>query len=155
MTARIGSRTASALCGERAPLLGRELDLVDLLESRASELAGNAEEEIPQSVLALQPRGARKNALLVLGDRLAHLHRCGRRRVVRGAGLEVLDDLSAAGAGARDDRVELVLGDELRDRDAAHAGVRDEWHHRVAVSAEHHRLDVAHRDVGASARKLR
>ena len=49
--------------------------------------------------------------------------------------------------GAVDDRVELRLVQQLRDRDAAHGRVGDQRHHRVAVPAEHHRLDVAHRDV--------
>ena len=82
-----------------------------------------------------------------LHDRLDHLHRAGRRRIVRRAGLEVLHDLGAAVARALHDRVELLARHELRHRDPADRRVGDERHHRVAVPAEHHRLDVAHRHV--------
>ena len=75
----------------------------------APELARHAEEQALHAVLALEPRGARQDALLVVHDRLGHLHRAGRRRVVRRAGLEVLHDLGAAVARAVDDRVELSL----------------------------------------------
>ena len=79
----------------------------------------------------------------------------GERRVVRRAGLEMLHDLGAAVARAIDDRVELACVHQLRDRDAAHARVGDQRHHRVAVAAEHHRLDVPTETSSASARKAR
>src|ERR1051325_5991886 len=50
-----------------------------------------------------------------------------------------------AAARARDDRRQLVRGDELLDGDAVDGAVADHRHHRVAVSAQHHRAHVLHR----------
>jgi hypothetical protein len=61
---------------------------------------------------AREVRGAREDALLVEEVRLGHRDRA--RRGVVGAGAHELDDLAAAAAGAIDDRVEALLGDELR-----------------------------------------
>ena len=48
--------------GESVALLSSQLDLDDLLQTTAAELARHAEEETGHSVLALEPRGARKDA---------------------------------------------------------------------------------------------
>src|SRR3712207_8924950 len=48
----------------------------------------DAEEEVAHPVLALQPRGAGEDALLVLHDGLRHLHRAGGGRVVGRARLQ-------------------------------------------------------------------
>src|SRR5690348_13361998 len=116
---------------ERRTLIRGQLDLVDLLEPLAAELARYAEEEILQPVLAREPRGARENAMLVERDALAHLHRRGGRRVVGRARLQVLHDLRTAGARALDDLVERLAIEQLRHRNAADRRVGDEGDHRV------------------------
>src|SRR6185437_7819074 len=106
---------------ERGALVVGERHLEDLFEAAATELAGHAQEYPLVSVLALQPRGARQDALPIEGDCLAHLH--GRRgwRVVGRTGLEILHDLAASTARTLDDRVQLSLVEQLRHRNPAHA----------------------------------
>src|SRR5207237_10080431 len=108
---------------------------------------GNAQKEAGHSILSLQPRSAWQYSLLIEHDRFAHLHRSRGRRVVSRASLEVLHDLSAAVAGPIDDRVQLRLRNQLGGRDPTHRRVGDKGHHRVAVTAEHHYLAVAHRNA--------
>src|SRR5688500_12486393 len=67
---------------ERRFLVRGEVDLDDLLEAFASELAWDAEEEPFHAVFPLEPRGARQNPSLILNDRFRHLHGAGRRRVI-------------------------------------------------------------------------
>src|SRR5262245_37797313 len=69
-------------------LVGLELDLVDLLDSRRAEPHGDPDEASRDPVLALQIGRAREDLLLVLEDRVHHLD--GRRRggIVGRAGLE-------------------------------------------------------------------
>jgi hypothetical protein len=82
---------------------GSELDLDDLLEAGRAQLAGDADVVALDAVLALEVDGAGDNLLLVLEDRFDHLDGGGGGGVVGAAGLEVLDDLRAAVAGALDD----------------------------------------------------
>src|SRR5688572_24391251 len=65
---------------EIGALLRRELDFEDLLESLSAELAGYTEEEAGHAILPLEPRRARQHTLLVVHDRVGHLHRRSRRR---------------------------------------------------------------------------
>src|SRR4051795_11328368 len=101
---------------ERSLLLLGERDLDDLLNPVAAELHGDADVEVVEAVLAGQIRGARKDFAFVFQDRFDHLHRRGAGRVPR-RGLEEIDDFRAAVAGARDDRVDALLRNELGDRD--------------------------------------
>ena len=104
--------------------------------------------------------GAGKDLLLVLEDRFDHLDGGGRRRVVGAAGLEVLDDLGAAVAGALHELLEASGRDQLGDGNAGDGGVARERHHGVAVAAEHEGGDVFDADVqlfgdeGAEARRV-
>ena len=95
--------TAAALFFRAASSSACELDLDDLLEAGRAQLAGNADVVAVDAVLALQISRAGKNLLLVLEDGFDHLSDCGRGGVVGAAGLEVLDDLGAAVAGALDE----------------------------------------------------
>ena len=58
------------------------------------------------------------------------------------------------------DRVDRRLGHQLGDRNAGDRRVARQRHHRVAVAAEHERVDVLdrhaqlHRDEGAHARRV-
>src|SRR5437868_8526286 len=91
---RLADRLRALL--QRRALVARELDLDNLLETVATKLAWDAEEEVLHTVLALQPRGTRQNAPLVIHDGLGHLDCARRRCVVRRAGLEVFHDLGTA-----------------------------------------------------------
>src|SRR5829696_92807 len=116
--------------------------LDDALEAASPQFAGNSTKHIAETELTLKPGRAGKYAFLVQGNRLDHLHRSGTRGIVRRAGLEKTHDFRAAVASTVDDSVELLLVYELGDRDARDRGVRDQRHHGVPVSAEHHGLDV-------------
>ena len=73
-------------------------------------------------------------------------------RVEGRAGLQQVDDLAAALAGALDDRVEPRLRrpahlDEVGQRNAGDRRIAHQRHHVVAVAAEHEGGDVLDRDV--------
>src|SRR4051812_13127285 len=59
----------------------------------------------------------------------------------------MLYDLRATAAGPIHDRVQFRLWHQLRNRDPADRCVGNERNHGVAVTAEDHRLYVAHRDI--------
>src|SRR5574341_159510 len=127
---------------ERRLLVRRERDLDDLLDARAAELHRHADVEPLHPVLAVQVRRARQDLLLVLEDRLEHLDRRGGRRIVRAPALEERDDLRAAVGRALHERVDRVLRQELRDRDAGDGRIARQRHHRVTVAAQHEGRDV-------------
>src|SRR5690606_20150257 len=119
---RLANRLGRPLeCGS---LLGGKLDLDDLLEPLAAELTRHPEEETLHAVLALQPGGAGEDTLLVLDDRLRHLHGARGGRVVGGAGLEVLHDLGPPIPGALDDLLQLLPRDQLGYRNPGDGRVR-------------------------------
>src|SRR5690349_4637773 len=122
---------------EHRLLLGGQLDRHDLLDAASADHDRHAQVEILVAVLAIEVRGARQQALLVLEVRGRHRDRGGRRRQ-EGAGPHQLHDLAAAVARPIDDRRQLVAGDQLLDRDAVDRAVADHRHHRVAVAAQHH-----------------
>src|SRR3954464_5193919 len=62
---------------QRRLLLAGQFDLDDLLQAASAKLAGNADEQAVDAVLALQVCGARQDLLLILEDGFHHL---GRRR---------------------------------------------------------------------------
>src|SRR5688572_19565607 len=55
-------------------LLRRQLDLEHLLQPTAAKLDRNAKKQPRHAVLALEPRGARQDPLLVIHDRFGYLH---------------------------------------------------------------------------------
>src|SRR6185369_17809515 len=73
--------------------VGVELDLDDLLDAPAAELDRHTDVEPLGAVLAVQVGRAGQDLLLVLEDRLHHLHRGGGRRGVGAARLEEGHDL--------------------------------------------------------------
>src|SRR5215472_1916841 len=121
--------------------------LDDLFQAVGAELARHAHEQVFDPVLALQVDGAGQDLFLVFQNRLDHLRGRGGRRVVGAARLEVLYDLSSAIAGALDDRIETVFGDEFGDRDPGDGGVARQWNHGVTVAAENERGHVLYADV--------
>src|SRR6185437_11160672 len=78
-------------------------DLEHLLEAARAEPAGHAHVEAVEPVLTPKEGGAREHPLLIVDDGVDHLAHGRGRRVVGRAGLEQLDDLGAAVAGALDD----------------------------------------------------
>src|ERR1700722_5369216 len=77
-----------------------EFDFDDPLDAFGAQDAGNAHEIASDSVFLLTEDGTGQDSLLVLDDRLGHLH--GRRGgcVIGAAGLEQPDDFRSATAGA-------------------------------------------------------
>src|SRR5438477_575527 len=104
--------------------------------------AGDADEVSADPVFPVAVGGTGEDALLIFDDRFGHLDGCGGGSVVSAAGLEELDDLGAAIAGALDDFLEAVFLDELRYGDAAREGVAEEGDHVVAMPAQEQGLDV-------------
>src|ERR1035437_6242115 len=119
-----------------------QLDLDDLLDAVRAQLAGHANEQAVDTVLAFEIGGARHDLLLVLKDGLNHLRDCGRRRVVSAPGLEVLDDLGAAVAGALHQAREGGCVHQLGDGNARHGRVARQRNHGVAVTAKYEGGDV-------------
>src|SRR5260370_39199045 len=84
-----------------------ELDLDDLLDASPPELHRDADVEALGPVLAAQVGRAGHHLLLVLQDRLYHLHRAGGGGVVGAARLEERHDLGTPVGGARDQALDL------------------------------------------------
>src|SRR5215218_222891 len=123
-----------------------EVQLHDLLDARGAELYRDADEQVVDTVLALQIDGAGQDTLLVEQDGIDHLDHGGGWSVEGAAALQELYDLRPAVAGAIHDGLDPVLRQQLGDRhpgDGRHARQRN---HRVAVTAEHQREDVADGD---------
>jgi hypothetical protein len=115
--------TAAALFFRGGVFFGRELDLDDFLQAGGAQLAGNADVVAVDAVLAFEIGRAGQNLLLVLEDGLDHLDGGRGGSVVGAAGLEMLDDLGAAVAGALDEGFEALGGDEFGDGNAGDGGV--------------------------------
>src|SRR5512141_284894 len=121
---------------KRRLLVGRELDLHDLLDTLASELDRNAQVDAGHPVLPLEIRRAGEDLLLVLQDRLDHFRDRGRGRVVGRPRLVVVHDFDSAVPRALDDRVDPLLRDELRARDARDGRGPRQRHHGGSMAAE-------------------
>src|SRR2546426_794749 len=101
---------------QRRLLLGRELDLDDLLQAIRAEPGRDPQEQVAVAVLAVQVDGAGQDPVPVEQDRLDHLDDGGRRGVVGAAALQKVDDLDPPVARALHDRVDRLLRQELGDR---------------------------------------
>src|ERR671918_1385694 len=99
-------------------LLGRQLQLDDLLDPSGAQLRGHAHVEASDPVLALEVRGARQHALLVEADGVDHLGRRGARRIPR-RGPEQAHDLAPADLRPLDELPDARLREELGERDPA------------------------------------
>src|SRR5271166_4790842 len=132
-------------------LLAIERDLDDPLDAAGADHHRDADIEVAYAVLAFEQRRTRQYPLLVAQIGLDHRDRRAGGCVERRSRLQQTDDLGAAVAGALDDLVEPVLGrpshsDEVGQRDAGDRRVAQQWHHRVAVAAEHKGADILDRD---------
>src|ERR1700688_4463694 len=92
-------------------LFPRQFDLDNLLDSLCPQFHRDADIEAADTVLALQESSARQDFLFVFEDRLDHLGSCGRGRVIRRAGLQVLHDFRPAIASALHQAFELRFFD--------------------------------------------
>ena len=129
-----------------------ERDLDDALDAVLADHDRHADEHVLHAVLAVEIGRAGQDALLVLEVALGHGDGGSGGRVEGGAGLEQVDDLAAALAGALDHGVELLLGrpahlHEVGQRDAGDRGIAHQRHHVVAVAAEHEGGHVLDRHV--------
>src|SRR4051812_20596131 len=117
-----------------------EVALDDLLDAFAADLGLDAEVHTVDAVLAVDPGTHRDDRTRVLDDGLGHAGGGGRRRVVRGAGLQQRDDLGPAVAGAGDELLDGRSVHDIGERLAVDEAGRRDRHHRVAVRAERQRL---------------
>src|SRR5689334_308385 len=94
---------------EHGTLLGIEGNLDDPLHALGADHHGNADIEVLDAVLAGEPRGAWEHTLFVAEIGFRHGDRRGGRRIESRAGLQEIDDLAAAAAGALDDGIDALL----------------------------------------------
>src|SRR5262249_23886529 len=117
-------------------LVGRERDLDDLLDAAAPELHRHPDVKSLRPVLPFEIRGAGKDLLLVLENRLHHLDGGGGGRVVGAARLQIVHDLGADVGRARDQRVDRVIRQEIGDLDPGHRCEQLQRHYGSAVTTE-------------------
>src|SRR5215218_8896705 len=91
---------------ELAALRAAEFKLDDALDALGADHHRHADVEPLNAILAVQPGGARQHAFLVLEIALGHRDGGRRRRIERRAGLEQVDDLGPAVAGAVENLVD-------------------------------------------------
>src|SRR5258706_6399707 len=143
---------------QRLGLVGHQLDLDHLDGTARTETAGHTGEDAAQTELTVEAHAAGQHLAGVEQDGVDHLRRGGAGRVEGAAGLEQVDDLGAAVAGALHDLLQAVARDQLLDADAGHRGEAGERHHGVAAAAADGGLPVEHpglellRDGGAGDR---
>src|SRR5262249_22870467 len=94
---------------ENAALRTIELNLDYTLNALGTNDRRHADVKVLDSVFTVEIGGAGQGAFLVLEIALNHGGGGGRRRIERRAGLEQVDDIGAAVAGALDDGVEARL----------------------------------------------
>src|SRR5260221_4595693 len=100
---------------EGGVLFRSELDFDDFLEAARSELAWNADEQIADTVLALQEHRTRDDLLLVEQNGLDHLHDRRAGRIPR-ARADQLRDLRAAARRPRGNAIDRRLVHQVGDR---------------------------------------
>src|ERR1700730_1614835 len=137
---------------ERRPFLLVERDLDHPLDAAGADHDGDADVEILDPILPVEPRRTGQHAFLVAQIGLGHLDRRTGRRIEGRAGLQQPDDLAAAVPRALDDFVEAIRRgpshlDEVRQWDAGDRRIAHERHHRVAMAAEHEGRDVLDRNL--------
>src|ERR1700731_3000243 len=137
---------------EGSLLVPVEGDLDDALDAAGADHDGDADEEILDPILPVEPRRPGHHAFLVAQIGLGHLDRRTGRRIEGRAGFQQPDDLAAAIPRALDDFVEPLLCrpshlDEVRQWDAGDGRIAHQRHHRVAMAAEHEGRDVLDRNL--------
>src|SRR5262249_37000372 len=125
--------------------LGGELNLDHPLNPSGTDHHRNSSEQPLDTVLALQIRGTRHQLFLVSHVCFDHHEDRGPLRVV-GRCFHQIHDFAAPVAGADFDLIQAPGRNEAFDRYAADGGVATDWHHIIAVSAQHHRVDALDRD---------
>src|SRR5258708_2484269 len=122
-------------------VLAGQLDLDDALDALRADHDGHADIHVLHAVFAVEIGRAGQHALLVAQIALGHRDRGCRRRVECRAGLQWVDDLGAAVAGAIHDLVDARLRgpahlDEGRQLDAGNGGIIPQRHHVGAMAAQ-------------------
>src|SRR5919106_1607609 len=101
---------------EGSKLRLRQLRLDDPPDALAPDLGLDTQVNAGDAVLAVDPGAHRQDGPGVLDHRASHPSGCGGRRVVRRAGLEQCHDLGTTVAGAGDQLLDLVLGEQFGQR---------------------------------------
>src|SRR5215470_640354 len=114
-----------------------ELDLDNPLNAFGADHNRNADVEIPDAVLAVQPGGAGQYALLVEEVTFSHRDSGGRRGVKGRPCFEKIDDFGATIGCALDDLVDTRLRrpahlHQVGHGNPGHRRIACKWHHRVA-----------------------
>src|SRR6478609_11380890 len=94
---------------ESLAVLACKLDLDNALDALAADHDGHADIHVLHAVFAVEIGGTGQHALLVAEIALGHRDRRRRRGVECRTGLQEVDDLGAAVAGAVDDLVDALL----------------------------------------------
>src|SRR6266568_6951213 len=138
---------------ESGVFFGCELDLDNLFETGCTQFAGDSDVVAVDAIFALEVGGAGDDLLFVFEDGFDHLD-CGcRGGVVSAAGLEVLDDFSAAVAGALDEFFKAGGRDEFGDGNSGDGGIAGKGDHGVAVAAEDERRNILDTHIQLSSNK--
>src|SRR3954469_17381095 len=95
---------------EIGPLSAGQLQLDDALDALGADHHRHTDIKTLHAVFAVEPGRARQHALLVAQIALGHRDRRRGRRIERRAGLEQIDDLGTAVAGA----IEYLVDTRLR-----------------------------------------
>src|SRR5918996_375173 len=101
---------------EGSTLRLRQVRLDDPPDTLAPDLGLDTQVNAGDAVLAVDPGAHRQDGPGVLDHRAGHPSGCGGRRVVRRAGLEQCHDLGTTVAGAGDQLLDLLLGEQFGQR---------------------------------------
>src|SRR5687768_506446 len=101
---------------KRRSLVSSQVDLNYLFDATLTQLYRDSYIQAIDAVLAFKIRRARKDFLLVFQDRFNHFDGRGRRRVISRSGLQQAHYLSAAISGASYDLIDLVLRQQIGQR---------------------------------------
>ena len=142
------SLTAAADFSRAAFSSASSLIFMDLFHAAATQLHRHAEEHILQAILALHVSRGRDDQVFVLQDRFRHLRHGHCRSIISRTGLEQIDDLPAALAGAVDDRFQFVRRQVFTQRYTGHIRMAGQRHHLIAMTAHHIAVDIFHADTG-------
>ena len=107
-----------------------------------SELHGHPDKEVMDPVLAFQQGGAGEHPLSVIENRIDHLDHGCRGSIVRAAGFQILDDLSASVSRTFYEALNRRSVQQVRKRYTGHARITHQRHHGVAMAAQDKGRDV-------------
>ena len=121
---------------QRRPLFVRQADLNDLLDTVLAQLYRHAHKQIVDPIFAFQKNGTGEDLLFVFEDSFRHLDRTETGCIIGRTGFQKTDDLGSTIRGPSDDRIELIFGKKLGDRDAGARRIAGKRDHGIAVPAK-------------------